>query len=98
MAEIIRKVPVYCYLWNGQGSQRKELEITSDNFISENDATITIKETYTDQDNCERKDEAVYQKTKLGFIQAENSWFHGHIKELINRHRQVIKMVQTLPE
>jgi len=91
-----RLVTVYECGWPGYGCFERKIEVTDENFVSEDEHTITIKETYMDNDCCEREGDSTYVKDIDTFIKSENDWYDKHIAEIKERHELTLKNAEGL--
>ena len=91
-----RTVTVYDTAYMGYGCFRRELVVTLENFVAEDEHTITVKEKYFYQDSCGYITDTTYPKDIDTFIANENEWFSKHLAEIRERHEHTIRMANEL--
>ena len=88
----VRTIKVYYLPKSGYGCLSKDLEITTENFVDENDDTIIVWESDLDAWGGTQEIEVVYCKNLDIFIKRENERFARQMRELTERHQKTLRM------
>jgi len=80
------------------GCFKRQLMVDDNNFIEETPDTITIKDTYIDQYDCERDTTTTCVKTIDAFVAREEKHYQQTIGHITQQYAATIEMAQKLKE
>lgn len=91
-----RKVIIYRTSLQGYGCFKSEIEVSDENFVSETNCSITIKE-HSDFDYYGRvKQDICYATTIDEFLKLKNEWYNSHIEKIAKEMKETLDMAEKL--